>query len=72
MKKSKIQYCSNTGGEAIKRYAYDQRMRPRESLTMKELEEVTHEAAYSEEGKFIFNLLIRERSPHLGMWGNLP
>ena len=42
--------CSNTGGEAIKRYVFDQRTRLRESLTMKELEEVTFAAAYSEDG----------------------
>ena len=55
LKKSQIQFCSNIGGEAIKRYAYEQRTRPRESLTMKELEEVQYGAAYSENGKYIVN-----------------
>ena len=42
---------SNTGGDAIKRYAYARRQRPREVLTLKELEDVTFAAAYAEDGE---------------------
>ena len=42
---------SNTGGEAIKRYVYEQRLRPRESLTVMELEEVALNAVYLEDGR---------------------
>ena len=43
---------SNTGGEAIKQYVYDERHRQRRNLTMKELEEVVQRVVYKEDGRF--------------------